>query len=467
MFNKASQSFRVAAAEITDEKNAPAEIDRVLRDCFVKSCPVYIFLPIDLVDKPIPRSALEAPLNLEAEANPDGVKAAVDAILECLYASKNPVVFVDCLVDRHAAVDELKALLEKLQLPIYCSNMGKGIIDENHPLYVSVYNGSVSAPGVSSNFENSDLPLVIGELPSDTNSGGFTRKTPKQTCIFIDPAAVQIPNASKTYTHIPMKRVLAQLTSTLDPARLPSNPVPILPERPIEDDYDSKRIVQSYIWHRLARFFQPYDIVFGETGTAAFGLPDATFPPSTKWITQTYYGSIGYATPAAFGAETALAELAETTTHPRSQNRGRTVLVTGDGSLMLTVQEIGNMIKQRQKVVVIIINNAGYTIERVIHGARQSYNDIVPFNYAAMLSFFNMPEEQARRSFHRVETRAQLDETLDKAELRRPEGVQVVEVVMDAMDVPWRLSSQLATRGPEAAEAMRKAGFKVREMHKW
>jgi pyruvate decarboxylase len=51
--------------------------------------------------------------------------------------------------------------------------------------------------------------------------------------------------------------------------------------------------------------------------------------------------------------------------------KGRTVLVTGDGSMALTIQEIGTMIKQKLKVVIFVINNAGYTIERVIWGAQQ------------------------------------------------------------------------------------------------
>ena len=114
---------------------------------------------------------------------------------------------------------------------------------------------------------------------------------------------------------------------------------------------------------------------------------------------------------------------------------------------MLTVQEIGNFVKHDLAPLIVIINNAGYTIERVIHGARQSYNDIVPFDYKHMLPFFNMPEEQARKCFHRAETKAELEAILEKEEVRSPKTVQVVEIVMDAMDVPWRLSTQIAVRG--------------------
>ena len=79
-------------------------------------------------------------------------------------------------------------------------------------------------------------------------------------------------------------------------------------EEPKDEDWDSKAITQSWVWHRMTQWMQPHDVVFGETGTAAFGIPDANFPSDIHWITQTYYGSIGFATPAALGADIALAD---------------------------------------------------------------------------------------------------------------------------------------------------------------
>ena len=76
MFNKAAKDFRVAAAEIQTAQGAAEEIDRVLRECFVQSGPVYVFLPIDLVDQQVPAKALETPLNLEPEADEAAVKSA-------------------------------------------------------------------------------------------------------------------------------------------------------------------------------------------------------------------------------------------------------------------------------------------------------------------------------------------------------------------------------------------------------
>lgn len=458
VFNKASKGFRCAETELQSEEGAAEEIDRVLRECFVHSRPVYVFLPIDLVDKPVPAKALDTPLNLTPPVDADSVGKATSAVLDALYGSKSPSIFVDCLVQRHNAVSEIRQLADKLAIPVYASNMGKGIVDETHENYVGIYNGEPSGAGVQSAFEASDLVLVVGNLPSDTNSGGFTRRIPTEKAVAIDPETVSV-KGGKTYSSAPIKAVLSRLLEQVSTDKIPKSSKPMLPEAPLEDDADSKAITQSWIWHRLAKFFQPRDVVIGETGTAAFGLPDATFPADTMWITQTYYGSIGYATPAAFGSAVALSD----TTAARG---GRTVLVTGDGSLMLTVQEVGNMVKHKLNPIIFVINNAGYTIERVIHGARQSYNDIVPFDYSHMLSFFSMSGEEAKANFHRAETKAELEEVLELERVREPQGVLIVEIIMDKFDVPWRLSTQVATRGPEAVKEMREAGFKVREMQK-
>ncbi|SMY23743.1 unnamed protein product [Zymoseptoria tritici ST99CH_1A5] len=455
VFNKASMGFRVAAAELQSEVDATKKIDETLRQCFVKSGPVYVFVPIDLVDKQVPSKALETPIDLEPEFDPQVVEEATKAILDVVYASKHPSVFVDCLVQRHNAIKEATELVDKLGVLVYTSNMGKGIIDETHPNYLGVYNGQISGPGVESAFEASDTVLVLGNLPSDTNSGGFTRKI-KTQAIYINEFDVSI-QGGKTWT-APLKAVLASLVKTVQTDKVPKITKPKLPEAPLEEDHDSKSITQSWIWNYLAdTYFRKHDVIFGETGTAAFGIPDTTFPAGINWITQTYYGSIGYCTPAALGADVALSELAS-----QSRPRGRTLLVTGDGSLMLTVQEVGNMVKLGLKPVILLINNSGYTIERVIHGAHQSYNDIVPFDYKHMLPFFNMSPEQAAANFHRCTTKVGLEEILKKDSVRNPQAVQVVEIVMDKLDVPWRLSMQIATRGEDAVQEMEGAGFRVR-----
>lgn len=74
---------------------------------------------------------------------------------------------------------------------------------------------------------------------------------------------------------------------------------------------------------------------------------------------QTIFGSIGYATGAAVGAFKAIRE---------TRQYNRCILVTGEGSLHLTVQAFADMLKLELNPIVFVLNNEGYTVERLIHG---------------------------------------------------------------------------------------------------
>lgn len=66
----------------------------------------------------------------------------------------------------------------------------------------------------------------------------------------------------------------------------------------------------------------------------------------------------------------------------------RNILLIGDGSLQLTVQELSTMIRQDIKPIIFVINNDGYTVERLIHGMEETYNDIRMWDYKALPKVF-------------------------------------------------------------------------------
>src|ERR1700692_2757636 len=87
---------------------------------------------------------------------------------------------------------------------------------------------------------------------------------------------------------------------------------------------------------------------------------------------QTLWGSIGWSTPAAFGAAVAAPDK-------------RIVLVTGDGAHQLTAQEISQFGRRGLKPIVFVLNNNGYLIERLLcKDGAIAYNDLAPWHYAAL-----------------------------------------------------------------------------------
>lgn len=154
---------------------------------------------------------------------------------------------------------------------------------------------------------------------------------------------------------------------------------------PLLNNSTSGPIAQSFIWQRIGRFLKPGDIVLAESGTAQFGMPDSPFPANIGYITQTFWSSIGYTVGACLGACVAAKEM---------KRPGRVVLLVGEGSLQMTVQEIGSYIRFGFKPIIFVINNNGYSIERAINGPEQTYNDVsMLWDHQKMLEFFGARKE--------------------------------------------------------------------------
>lgn len=124
-------------------------------------------------------SLLDTPIDLSWPINTSNEEKALKAVTSKLRQAKNPSIFVDFLVHHHAK-KETQKLVEVLKLPIYAAHMAKSIIDEDHPRFVGLYNGSVSFPGIADAIEQCDVVLSLGWWPADTNSGGFSRNIPPE-----------------------------------------------------------------------------------------------------------------------------------------------------------------------------------------------------------------------------------------------------------------------------------------------
>jgi len=183
-YNKASAPIRCAAAELWDPKEAPAEIDRVIRECVVRKKPVYIFFPIDLTAAQVPASLLEQKLDLSLPVDVENEKLAVEEIERAFEEAHNPAAFVDHLVN-HRAEKEVRSMLDRIQIPTYASWMGKGLVDETKPYFVGLYSGKVSFPGLKEAAESHDFVLSFGWFPCDTNTSFFSRQMPTEKRIDI------------------------------------------------------------------------------------------------------------------------------------------------------------------------------------------------------------------------------------------------------------------------------------------
>ncbi|CZT01107.1 related to PDC1-Pyruvate decarboxylase, isozyme 1 [Rhynchosporium graminicola] len=433
-----SESVRKTHTFLMDDSTMAEEIDRVIIEGVKSRLPVFIYIPTDIVSVQLDAKRLETPLDISIQNDKTGEDAVVNSVLELIKSASNPVILADVLTIRHGGRGLARELVDLTQFQSFSTPLSKGIIDEDHPSYGGLYNGTVSFPGVAEAIHGSDLVLNLGPLLSDSNTGAFTREVKDENAVLLGHAFCQIKGKKYDGVHfLPvLRRIVEALKGDTKGYQLPRPSKGARLEAPILNKSTSGAIEQSYTWQRLGKFIRANDIVLAESGTAQFGMPDATFPANIRYITQIFWSSIGYTVGACLGALVAAKEM---------KLPGRVVLIVGEGSMQMTVQEIGSYIRFGFKPIIFVINNNGYSIERAINGPKQDYNNVsMLWDHQKMLEFFGAREETGIKSrSYKCKTVEELEKVLTDDDFAKADCIQVCEIVMDQFDYPWRLTKQV------------------------
>lgn len=453
VFHRMSNNISQTTAFLSDISSAPGEIDRCIREAWVYQRPVYVGLPANLVDLKVPASLLDSPIDLSLRPNdPEAQEEVLENLLELVKKSKNPIILVDACCSRHNCKEEAKKLVEVTQFPVYTTPMGKGTIDEGGiggadsegslsdtiskridndkvaSRFGGVYVGTLSQPEVKEAVENADLILSIGALLSDFNTGSFSYSYKTKNIVEFHSDYTKIRQA--TFPGVQMKEVLQGFLKKVGAVVADYKPVPVprlkLVNTPLPENH---KLTQEWLWTRLSSWFKEGDIIITETGTSAFGIIQSRFPNNTIGISQVLWGSIGYTVGATLGAVMAAEEI---------DPSKRVILFVGDGSLQLTVQEISTMVKWNTKPYLFVLNNDGYTIERLIHGQNATYNDIQPWNNLGILPLFSAKDYDALR----ISSVGEAEKLLTDASFAKNSRIRMIEVMLPRMDASQNLIKQ-------------------------
>lgn len=454
VFHRMATNISRTSVLISDPHSAPAQIDRCIREALVHQRPVYVGLPTNLVDAAVPESLLATPIDLSLDPNdPDTEDEAVDLILSLIAQAKNPIILVDACASRHDCKSETRRLVQLTQFPVYTTPMGKGAVDEgglagevaddpslahlarklagDHSVaarFGGVYVGSLSEPEVREAVEAADLILSVGALLSDFNTGSFSYSYKTKNIVELHSDHTKVRQA--IFEGVRMKQTLTRLISEY--AKVKSSYVP----RPVHKvklaNTPAPRhtpLRQNWWWTRVSSWFQDGDIIVTETGTSAFGIVQSRFPNNVIGISQVLWGSIGFTVGATLGAVMAAQEI---------DPKKRVILFVGDGSLQLTVQEISTMCRWNTTPYLFVLNNDGYTIERLIHGENASYNDIQPWNNLDLLPVFNARDYEAIR----ISTVGEANDLLTDPAFAKNDKIRMIEVMLPRMDASANLVKQ-------------------------
>ncbi len=418
-FSNIYHEVTAAQAQLTPQ-NASHEIDRVLRICWIEKRPVQINLPTNISNCPIQKPSLPLLHNLP-NSNKNTLKSALDTIIPIIQQAKKPIILADFEVGRFQVKHELYQLALTTGFPVATLSMGKGVFDETHPQFIGIYQGDLSVPYVQQQVDQADCILSIGVKLTDLITGGFSQGFSPENVVDIQPNMLKVKG--KEFSSIKMKDVLIELEQRLQKQKR-ENTINIhsLHSRSIHQKSTKKKnssLTQQYFWNRMSSFLQEKDVILADLGTAFYGASDLLLPSQAIFISQPLWGSIGYTLPALLGTQLA-------------DPKRRHILFIGDGGLQQTVQELSTICRQGLKPIIFLINNDGYTIERTIHGEKQSYNDIHQWKYRKIPGIFSAQHQVSH--FH-VKNTHKLEQVLLEIS-QESNRLIFVEIIMERNDVP-------------------------------
>ena len=312
--------------------------------------PVHVEIPIDLINNPVNWSQFRESQAHPPQADHELLRTAAKALAK---ANKPAVILGGGCKDSAAEAAEL---VEVLGAPVVTTFAGKGIISEDHPLSLG---SNLLHPPVLDFLKQAEIVLAVGTHLSETDiwsRGGDIEFDGQLIRIDIDP--------SQLYRNAPpdipilgnASHALAEIANHLNSMNLnPANShaesrllVSNLLESTKSHWYENTP-VHIKVWDKIRSTLPDHGIVTADSTQLVYS-GNYVFKarrPRTYLTSTTGYGTLGYALPAAIGAQLG---------KPDSP----VVCVIGDGGLMFTIQELATAVEHRLPIVIVLWHNDGY-----------------------------------------------------------------------------------------------------------
>jgi len=423
---QAYSHITAASVLLDDPAEAPQRIDRALARCMAEKRPIMIEIPADMVDRPCsepgPYAAPARP-----PSDPDALAEALDEAMALLTAGHRPVILGGVELHRYGLMKEFRRLVEASGVPVATTLLGKTVISEHHPQAIGVYEGGMSRQEIRDIVERADVLLCVGAWISDICLGVSTGRLDGRHMILANSGRLKI--SQHVYEQVWIGDVVSGLADRMPEAGLTHPPFTSV-ARLLDTGFTAepgRALTVDRVMKRINAFIGNDTTVIAETGDSIVAAADLVMHHDVGFIGQAFYLSIGYALPATLGAL-----LADPSRRP--------VALIGDGAFQMSVQELSSLCRRQSNAILLLMNNDGYTTERVIHDG--PYNDIQSWAYHRLPPVFGGGWGQ------RVATEDEFDEALARARASN-DGPALIEIVLDRLDTSEGLKRLGAALSPD------------------
>jgi acetolactate synthase-1/2/3 large subunit len=340
----------------------PNEIPRAVHEAFHiartgRPGPVLIDIPQDLSRAEIDYVPV-GDVRLPGYApTTDGNSKQIRLAAKALANARRPVLYVGGGVVNADASGELRELAAVDRFPVTCTLMGLGAFPAPHQQWLGML-GMHGTRAANYAMDEADLIVAIGARFDDRVTGKLSEFAPRAKFVHIDVDPAEI--SKNVPAHIPIvgdaKKVLGRLVSEYralgtEPARLAEwwerierwrAQHPLRYEDSADTEIKPQRLLEALYEATGGQAILSTDVGQHQMWAAQY----FHFPEPRRWINSGGLGTMGFGLPAAIGAAIAEPELPS-------------VLITGDGSIQMNIQELATA-RQFDVPVKVIIANNGY-----------------------------------------------------------------------------------------------------------
>lgn len=345
----------------------PANIQYYMEEAYYHATtgrpgPVWIDVPLDIQRMEVPEKLLQSFVSPAKSVDVKDIEEAADKIIALLKKAQKPVVVAGQGIRITKTDSMLRELIECLQIPMVTTRLGIDIIETAHPLYVG-RPGNYGERSANFAVQNCDCLLVIGSRLSTSSVGHDPKSFAKNaTKIVVDidvkelnkpGVTIDFPVNADLVDFMPILLSKAMSSMAGDTAKWVARCASWKANYPVvQQEYRSSKPINSYHFtDRLSEKASASDMILVDTGSCFHvACQSWKIKKGQHFLTTGGLSSMGYWV-AGMGACMAA-------------HRANTIVITGDGSLQMNIQELATIKHNNLPIKIFIFNNNGYLLIR-------------------------------------------------------------------------------------------------------
>ncbi|MFM5010398.1 acetolactate synthase 2 catalytic subunit [Aeromonas sp. R9-2] len=324
-----------------------ADLGRVLAEAFAiategRPGPVLIDFPKDVQLAAVPTQSPLFTVEEPEALNPSELNAARTLIA----AAERPVLYVGGGVGMANAEQQLRDFAAVTGMPAVTTLKGIGALDPDSPVYLGML-GMHGTKAANYAVQQCDLLLVVGARFDDRVTGKLEEFAPEAKVIHLDVDAAEFGKrrAAEVGITTDLKLVLPRLAMSLSIAPWREHCAAMAREYAFRYDHPGQAIYAPALLKQLSARLPESSVVACDVGQHQMWVAQhMRFTSPRNHLSSAGLGTMGFGLPAAIGAK-------------MSRPDDEVVLVSGDGSFMMNVQELGTIRRAQLKVKMVLLDN--------------------------------------------------------------------------------------------------------------